>query len=430
MIIVTPPAGSVPEPRPQALVTGDRAVVLVSDGGVTTTALVKAGVQIVTVSLAVYNEITSQLTPVTTDVDPATGTLKTGLLPAYLSQAAISALNVLTSANVIDEKYLPSRLSPANLAALMSSSGGTSSSSATSTVATIGTANITTATVSGSLSAVTATVSGNLEVDGVSTLKENAAPATPAAGRIVSWADATNRVNWKDPNGQTFLVGNKRIVSGWPADAQLGDEAINATSGEHRIYLGAKGWRLASPHEVTSLAERNALTNLYPGYRVYCAFGNPQDHVWDGQMWRGTKTYPVWGGPVRVNTKVNDTNWRRWHETPISDPGFEYFVFGRYTLEVVQQNMRGRVEVFVSICDQVTGKNGQVFHQSYYDAWNPQSGQNSNAFARFDAAPMTPGWMPQSGNRTVCIDWHTLTNNSNSYSGAFEGWVDWMVIPV
>lgn len=432
MIIVTPPALSVPEPRPQALITGDRAVVLLSDNGVTTSALVKAGVQIVTVSLSVYTELTTQLAQTTTDIDPNTGLIKETLLPARLSAGAIAALNLLGSDSHILEQYLPARLSPANLTALMSSSGGTSSSSATITTATIATANVSTLTVSGTAQIPSATISGSLEAGPTTLRNQSSAPATPAATKAVLYTDANSRLTLKDSSGQAFLIGNKRIVTSWPAsaDSQLGDEAINATTGEHRIYQGAtKGWRLASPFSVTSLADRNAITAPYNGMRVYCDFGVPQDHVYDNGIWRGTKTFGVQGGWVRFNQNVNDTNFRRWNETPINDPGYPYLLSGRYSFEVVQQsNTMSRVEVWTTIVDQNTGANWQCIHQSYDDYWSG-AGQNNNRFCHFDAAPMTGPGQVQTGNRTICIDWRLLYNNCNAYSGSYQAWNDWLVIP-
>lgn len=432
MIIVTPPALSVPEPRPQALITGDRAVVLLSDNGVTTSALVKAGVQIVTVSLSVYTELTTQLAQVTTDIDPNTGLIKESLLPARLSAGAIAALNLLGSDSHILEQFLPTRLSPANLTALMSSSGGTSSSSATITTATIATANVSTLTVSGTAQIPSATVSGSLEAGPTTLRNQSAAPATPPASKTVLYTDANSRLNLTDSTGQAFLIGNKRIVTSWPAAAssQLGDEAINATTGEHRIYKGAtKGWRLASPHTVTSLADRNSITAPYNGMRVYGDFGTPQDHVYDNGIWRGTKSYIVAGGPVRYNQNVNDTNFRRWNETAINDPGYPYFVEGRVDLEVQTTNWNPRVEVWIALVDQVTGANWKLYEQGFFD---PITVSGNNVFhgnARFALKPMTPYNSPETGNRLVTVDWRTMLNNANAYSGGYYAWCDYRVHP-
>jgi hypothetical protein len=447
VIIVTPAAGSVPEPRPQALITGDRAVVLVSDGGVTTTALVKAGVQIVTTSLSVYNELTSALAPeVSTDVDPGTGYIKAALLPPYLSAAAINALNVLDTSNHVADAYLPDRLSSASITALIASTSATqldTDPDGTPVVLGNGVPGGTSATYTGTLTGATVnagTLHGDVFTANVATIQANevgtqlfdnqsVAPGTPAVGKITMYSDANSRPNFKDSLGTTYLVGNKRIVTAFPTTGmQLGDEAILSATGEHRIYKGATlGWRLASPHTVGSLADRNALA-AYEGMRVYADFGVAQEHVYTGGQWRGTKAYPVQGGPVRYNQHVNDTNFRRWNETAITDPGYQYFLSGRLTLEVVQLGTRNRAEVWVSVCDQVTGANSHLIHQSYDDYWNG-SGPNDNRYCRFDAAPMTPAGQVQAGNRLICVDWRVATNNANAYSGAYQAYNDWLVIP-
>lgn len=440
MLIVTPAVGSVPEPRPQQLITGDRALQLLDDAS--STALQAAGVKVATVSKASYDSLVGTLTPeVFAGLDPLTGKLIDGVIPDRLSTAAINALNLLDINGTVATNYLPSYLTPGGIASTIASSSAVQivndpdgtpvvlGASPTSTGAqtftgTVTAPTLTAGTTHGDL--ITGTL-GQITTVEVSSLIYDlgAQPGTPTAGSVKVWGNSSSRLNWLDSSGTVYLMGNKRVVTTLPTapNSQLGDEVIISATGEHRIYKGVTlGWRLASPLQVADIAARDALINLYPGMRVFVSAGIGQDHVYRADnKWHGTQPYFVPGGAITNNSSVNDTNFRTWSVTTVSDPGYPYRLTGRISLEIAQlAATKSRTEVWVSVADAATGLNQVSFLVSYKS--------NADTYNKYDLAPITS--LDLTGAKKVTVTWRCTANNTNSYSTNYQAYQDWQVVPV
>lgn len=436
---MTPAIGSMPEPRPQQLITGDRALQLLDTQS--SAALQAAGVKVATVSLASYNNLVATLTPeVFAGLDPATGKLLDGVMPDRLSVAAINSIDTLGTDNKIGQQYLPDYLTPGGINNLIASSSQVQFATdpdGTPIVLGLTPTNPLNQTFTGTVSAGThsaGTVHGDLitgtlaqitTVEQAMTLFDNQSvlPGNPGVGQTKFYATGTSRLTWLDNSGTAFLVGNKRIVTSLPTalNSQLGDECIISATGEHRIYKGATiGWVLASPLQVANVAARDAIVAPYPGMRVFVV-GSGQDHVYKSDSaWHGTIPVFLAGGTPQLTQSVNDTNFRTWNLTNISDPGYKYRLFGRVGLEIVQKNATSRVEVWVSAADYGTGANGRTFDIAYWDS--------SDSYRHFSMSPMTN--FDLTGQKSVIITWRNTGNAANAYSGNYQAYNDWMLVPV
>lgn len=428
-----------PEPRPQQLITGDRALQLLDTAS--SAALQQAGVKVATVSLVSYQNLVNTLTPeVFAGLDPVTGKLVDGVIPDRLSAAAISALNLLDVNGTVAQNYLPPYLTTNGLTSTIAGTsavqldtdpdgspvilGSTPLSSSLTFTGTVTAGTLTAGTTHGDV--ITGTYGQITTVESTSTILDNqsVAPGTPAAGAIKVYGNNNSRLSWLDSSGTVYLAANKRIVTTWPANvnSQLGDEAIISATGEHRIYKGSTlGWRLASPFQVADVATRNAITSPYTGMRVFVAAGVGQDHIYraDG-VWHGTVPYFVTAGAVQSQNSVNDTNFRLRHTTDIPDPGYPYRVKGRMGFEVVQLGIHNRIEVWCSAADLATGLNPQTFHVSYIDP-GPQD-------LHFDINPWS--YFDITGGKKLIVSWRSLGNGSNAYSTNYQSYQDWQVVPV
>lgn len=420
VLIVTPKKGSVPEPRAQRLITGDR-IVFIPDG-TTSSALQKAGVKVAEISLAAYNALVATLTPETFEGLGVDGKLIEDVIPTRLSVTAMNDIDIRGVDGKVEETYIPSRLSVASLNALLSggSATGTTVNHTVTGTSTISTANIGTATVS-TLNATTADVV-SLESDRQTLVQQSSSPASPGAGLVLAYADGNGRVIFKDPAGIERRVGTKRIVTNWPPDSAsyLGDEAINSTTGEHRIYLGAtKGWRLASPFVVTSLADRDALANKYPGMRVFCDFGQAQDHVWRSDLaWHGTRTFLLPGVlSTPIPDGINDTNWRTFSKTTLTDPGYGYYLHGQVNIIPTVLGVQGIFDVR-SMHHKLDGTDNVTF--------NMLREETTIKNKQLTAAPIS-GLI--TGDREITVVAASRVNRANWSLGNPYGSVNWMVVP-
>lgn len=357
MIIVTPAVGW-PEPRPQSLITGDRAVTVLDN--VTSTALQKSGVKLVTVPAAQYQLLIDQLVPEVMDgLDPITHKLVEQVIPDRLSEATLEDIDLRGVDGKVEEQYIPDRLSSTNLSAMLDGAIGTvvDTDPDGTPVIIAGGGVESNFTVTGTLTAGTANISsGHADVFTISVLdvaaeevntatyvQQTGTIANPSSGKFISYVDTTGRLIYKDSAGTVYRNNGLRTVTSWSTTgAQLGDQAINSTTGEHRIYKGTTlGWRLASPWTVANLTDRNAIAGLYAGYSVFCNFGQPQNQYWDGTAWRGTKDFLVNGGSFTTISGVNDTNTHTLSTTSVTDPGYSYQLLGQVNYRVLVAGVRG-----------------------------------------------------------------------------------------
>lgn len=437
MLIVTPVTGSMPEPRPQQLITGDRAIAVLDTAS--SSALQNAGVKLATVSLQTYTELVSSLTPYVFDGLDANGVLKPQVMPTYLSQAAIASIDVLDpTTNTILTQFLPSYLTTTGLTSLIATSSSTQiTSDPDGTPVVIGgtNGNTTNWAITGTLTANTVTAgvthgdvltgtqgtinyleSNTLIIDGGSE------PAAPNAGNIKLWVDTNNRLVWKNNAATNFRVKNIQVVTSLPAAnvSYIGDECIVAATGEHRIYKGASfGWRLASPLQVASVAARNALTNVYDGMRVYVSTLG-QDCVWRSadNTWHGTQGYFVDGAAMTPSSGINDTNFRTVSFTNIADPGFPYTVTSHLELEIARPGTKPRVEVWSSMGDYGTGANQYTF-----DIWY---NENNQTFARCSTSGQT---VKRIGACAIIITARYLANGANGFINGYQYYNNYRVDP-
>jgi hypothetical protein len=439
VLIVTPAVGSMPEPRPQQLITGDRALQLLDTAS--SVALQAAGVKVATVSLKSYQNLVNTLTPeVFVGLDPVTGKLSDDIIPDRLSAAAINGLDVLGPDNKIISTYLPNYLTPGGINDTIASSSTvqfTVDGDGTPVVLGLAPPSSVNQTFTGTVQAGT-TVAGTAHGDLItgtlgqiftmeSSLQlfdnQSVTPGPAGNGQTKLYGNVASRLVWQDASGQVFNVGNKRVVTSLPTalNSSLGDEVIIAATGEHRIYKGSTiGWVLASPLVVADITARNALTNLYPGMRVYVNSSN-QEHVYKSDLaWHGTQNVFISGGSVQLTQNVNDTNFRTWNQTNIADPGYKYRLFGRVGMEVVQKNPTSRIEVWVNAADFGTGANPRSFDIAYWDS--------ADSYRHFALAPMTN--FDLTGAKSVLITWRCTGNYANAYSGNYQSYNDWMVVPV
>lgn len=439
---MTPVPGSVPEPRPQQLITGDRAIAVLDTPS--SAALQNAGVKLATVSLATYNELVATLVPFVFDGLDSNGQLKPEVMPTYLSQASINAIDVLDPlTNIIETKFLPSYLTPGGLTSQIEATAmveidtdpdgtpvvvGNALASAPTDLLITGTMTAGTLTagtthgdiLTGTQGTITSLESTTIIVDGA------AEPGSPASGNVKLWVDTNNRLIWKDSAAVNRRVKNIQVVTSLPASnsSYLGDECIIAATGEHRIYKGASlGWRLASPLQVNDIAARNALSNVYDGMRVYVsAMG--QDHVYRtaDTSWHGTQGSFVAGGAPQAVYGVNDTNFRTANLTNIADPGVPYRVRGFLELEITRNgSFAPRCEVWTSIGDYGTGANAYTF-----DVWYDQSNVQ---FSRVSTSALLNG-NPRTGASAVIITWRMMANNADAFMNGYQWYNSYWIEPV
>jgi hypothetical protein len=439
VLIITPVAGSMPEPRPQYLVSGDRATQILD--AASSAALQASGVKLTTLSLETFTKLTTELVAETLDgVDPDTGKLLAEVMPDYLSQAAINALDLLDVTNHVDEQYVPTRLSATNLNAMVLAQnstvvdidpdgypvvvGGASTTTDYNVTGNLTAGNLTAATAHADVFTANQSTTTYAETSALATVNQSVEPGAPAAGRVKVYSDANGRLNLKDASAKLYLIGNKRIVTNWPTtgDSQIGDEAILASTGEHRVYLGAtKGWRLASTHEVSSLTERDAITSKYPGLKVFVAVGHEQEHVWGtDNKWHGTKTFAIDGvgtGFLNTDTATNDTNPHRGATYDLVDPGYEYTVRADVSAVVLTNN---GVSTYVQLStldygQDIAGYN--LYRHSGSYLWVGGGGRN---YHHHDFSGATKA--PLSGSHRLAMDWFCTTPYSNSMLyGSGEG---------
>lgn len=431
------------EPRPQYLVTGDRAVSILDASS--SAALQANGVKLTTLSLPTFEKLIDELIPSQPEIDPETGKFLPAYMPDYLTEAAISELDLLDpTTHQVEEQFIPTRLSQTAISAMVLAQNSTVvETDPDGYPVVVGGAetttdyNVTGNLTAGNLSASTAHADvltanqasfGYAEADTFATDNQSTEPAAPAAGRVKVYTDANGRLKAKDASAKLFLIGNKRIVTAWPtaSDSQLGDEAIHSTTGEHRIYLGAtKGWRLASTHEVSSLTERDAITDKYTGLRVHVAAGVEQDHVYgaDGK-WHGTQSFqtpivgnfPVWG--------VNDTNWRVLYSWDLVDPGFPYIFEIKAGFELVAFNVNQRTFVQMNTSDYKVLDHGAVgmafFFQDAHQGW-------AYGVHRYDIAAETQYVLE--GSHSTQVYWKFSTNWCNGYTANYLSYATCRVHP-
>ena len=423
-----------PEPRPQYLVSGDRATQILD--AASSAALQASGVKLTTLSLETFTKLTTELVAETLDgVDPDTGKLLAEVMPDYLSQAAINALDLLDVTNHVDEQYVPTRLSATNLNAMVLAQnstvvdtdpdgypvvvGGASTTTDYNVTGNLTAGNLTAATGHADVFTANQATTTYAETSALATVNQSVEPGAPAAGRVKVYSDANGRLNLKDASAKLYLIGNKRIVTVWPTagDSQIGDEAILASTGEHRVYLGAtKGWRLASTHEVSSLTERDAITSKYPGMKVYVAVGHEQDHVWGtDNKWHGTKTFTINqpGGFTGGNVAVNDTNHRRAATYDLVDPGYPYIVRADVSAVVIT-NQGVSTYVDLAYADYEQDVTGYVAYR-HSGQWASNSGR---FYTHHDFSGST-GDVPLTGSHRLILDWYVSTNFSNSMLYAY-----------
>jgi hypothetical protein len=441
VIIVTPALGWA-EPRPHQLITGDRAIKLLDT--TSSAALQKAGVKLATVSHSTYQKLVDELIPeVFEGLDPDTGKLKEEVLPSFLTAAAIDDVDLRGGDGRIEEQYLPTRLSATaineQLAGLNSTKTETDPDGVPVILATdTGSNDNDNWTVTGvaTLNEVNAsdlhvdlfdaTVADivALETDEHTFAEQSVTPGDPAVGKYKLYFDATQRPLYRGNAGIERRFATKRHVTSWPVDGQsyLGDEAINTVTGEHRVYLGAsQGWRLASPFSVATLGVRDALTNLYDGYRVYCTFGVPQEHVWQDGAWHGTKTFVVAGNiPSSATSGVNDSNFRRYSTTTITDPGYAYYLHGHVQFRVNQNNQKHILDVWCSTVD--TGTTNNLFT---FAKWLEDDANRVTLHVNISPICATA----QSGSKDVIVDWKVRGNSANAFTDNYQAAINWLVIP-
>ena len=442
MLLITPNSG--PLPRPIYLLTGDRATKVLD--ATSSAALQAKGVNLATLSLSNFNALISTLVPPTVPgIDPVTGKLTDKTMPDYLSVAAINALNLLDpNTHQVEEQFIPDRLSQTSINAMVLAQNSTVVDTDPDGYPVVvgGSDTTTDFTVTGTLTAGTSTAAtGHADIltanqftttysESTSYVTDNQTtePASPAIGKLRQYSDANGRVVWKDQEATLWRASSKRIVTSWPlaADSYLGDEAIDSNTGEHRIYLGtSKGWRLASPHEVSSLTERDALTNLYPGYRVYVTSGQDQIHVWqDDNKWHGTKSFRITGAPFSVYTNVNDTNWRRIGATTIVDPGYPYHVTSRVNMHIAG-NAKQLAYLWVQISDPNGTGNLQQFSRNFKAM--PNGGEPAGYLTFPGIAGMTD--QVQEGTRLVTVLWMVNTPNAKATNPIVHSGHSYDVIP-
>lgn len=429
-----------PEPRPQQLITGDRAIMVLDT--VSSAALQTSGVSLVTVSLATYNELVASLSPaVFPGLDLSTGLLKAEVMPAYLTPTAINELDVLDPlTNVVADSYLPTRLTTAGLTSLIESSvisqldtdgdgtpvviGGSLSGTPTDWAIT-GTFTAQTVTagtthgdvITGSLGTIDFLESQTVSLDSISE------PGAPASTAVKLWVSSANRLLWKTSTGANFAVKNIQTVTTLPdpGSASLGDEIIIAATGEHRVYKGATlGWRLASPLEVATVTARNALTNLYDGMRVFVA-SSGQDHIYrtTDSKWHGTKAVVQAGGTFQTWSGVNDTNFRTASVTTVTDPGYPYVVEGHLAMEVyTTANPNTRAEVWTTITN--TDGTGSLT----FDIWYGDQG----VAKRCSTNPLLT--VAQTGTKLITVAWRVPNANStNSHSTNYQYYNSYRILP-
>jgi hypothetical protein len=437
VIIVTPAVGW-PEPRPQHLITGDRAVQVLDS--VTSTALQKAGVKLVTISASSFSTLIAQLVPEVMDgLDPDTGKLEEAVIPDRLSPAALDDIDIRGSDGKVEEQYIPARLSQTNLTALLNGAIGTvvdfdpdgtpvilagagvEDDLTVTGIATLGTVNMSDAHADN----LTATILDvtTAEVDTQTFVAQSATPGNPAASKYKLYADNTGRLVYRRNDATVFRVGGKRIVSAWPAgsDSTIGDEAINSTTGEHRVYLGSTlGWRLATPFAVSTKTDRDAIASPYPGMEVFCSFGFAQNQIYKvDSEWHGTQNYVVAGGTVTTTGPLNDTNFHRWSTTSITDPGYDYHLHGVVALEIGVAGSLSRINVVTSV------NNGGTPTQ--IDFWYHDGVQSGLRWVRCNTTPMT--LTPLSGAQSVTVDWQSTVTNSAASSTGYQSIQRYMVVP-
>lgn len=426
------PALGWPEPRPQQLITGDRAVQLLDT--VSSAALQKAGVKLVTISSAAYQKMVDELVPEVMDgIDPDTGKLTNDVIPLYLSPESLADIDIRGLDGRIEEQFLPTRLSSTALNAALNAANSTKietdpdgvpvviGGTATTSDQTVNNLTVTTLTAGDAhADNLTATIADlvNLETDSATLVGYTATqPGAPAANKYKVYVDNTGRVVWKDSASIIRRASNKRLVTSWPVagESQVGDEAYHSTTGEHRIYKGTTlGWRQASPFEAATLSDRNAITNLYPGYRVFVNTGTPQEHYWDGTSWRGTKSFTVVGSTTTAFSGVNDTGVRMIKTLSITDPGYPYLVRVSAAGEIViNGNLVGRTFVNTNIADNTGGTNNVFFFQFFED-----HGQNNQRFIRWTIN--TDHTITQTGSKVIRYTWGETFANANASTGTYQ----------
>lgn len=429
-----------PEPRPQQLITGDRAIMLLDTPS--SAALQASGVKLATVSLATYNQLMNELTETAfPGLDPVTGLLKPEIMPSYLTATAIQSIDVLDPiTNTIETQFLPSWLTNSGLTSLIESTAtaqvdtdpdGTpvvvgNTLAATPTDWTI-TGTLTASTVSAGTSSSdmvigTQGVISYLESDTL-TIDTGAEPGSPASTAIKLWGNSSNRLVWKDSTGANYTIRGIQTVTVLPNSGMtLGDEVIIAATGEHRVYKGATlGWRLASPLTVPNIAARDALVSLYDGMRVYVSTSG-QEMVYrssDG-LWHGTIQTIIPGGTFTPHSNVNDSNFRTASVTTIPDPGFPWVVEGHLAMEVATVALPStRAEVWTTIAN-TDGSSPFTFDVWYgdYPTWK-----------RCSTNPMLA--TTQTGSKIITVSWRIPNaNNSNSYAINYYYYNNYRVIPV
>src|SRR3954447_17453196 len=106
------------EPRPQYLVTGDRAVSILDASS--SAALQANGVKLTTLSLPTFEKLIDELIPSQPEIDPETGKFLPAYMPDYLTEAAISELDLLyPTTHQVEEQFIPTRLSQTAINAMV-----------------------------------------------------------------------------------------------------------------------------------------------------------------------------------------------------------------------------------------------------------------------------------------------------------------------
>lgn len=451
MLIVTPAVGSVPEPRPQALITGDRAIQVLDT--VSSTALQNAGIKKATVSLTTYTSLITNLIPEVFDgLDPATGQLKDDYLPSRLSPAAINALNVTGLDGKVASQFLPDYLTPSGISTLLGASstavidtdpdgtpvviGGNPSSTDATYTGTVTAATLTAGTTHGDLITGTiSTISAMTSNEQTLTLTTTE-PGAPLSTGLKVYADTNGRVVYKDSASILRRASTIRTVTTLPSAGEsfLGDQCIVSATGEHRIYKGATlGWRLASQLVVNTKTDRDALTGLYSGMTVYCTFGVPMDHVYKGDSaWHGTKTYLLPGAPTYTwypTTAINDTNSYIHSTWNVTDPGFAYFLQGKAHVCFYHSNVIGQVNVDIATYDSGTTNNKKALATNFYQIY----GNAATPGGRFVNAIANPqSGVSEIGSRDIKVFFSNQFANSgtftnSTYPGQSQSWV---VVPL
>lgn len=409
-----------PEPRPQYLVSGDRATLILDSAS--SAALQANGVKLTTLSLETFTQLITDLVPEVMKGIGDDGLFDPALMPPYLTQAAINELNLLDpNTDTVEEQFIPSRLSQSAINAMVNAQnstivetdpdgypvvvGGSDTTTDLNVSGNMSVGNLTAATGHADVFTANQATMGYTESAAFALDNQSVEPGSPAAGKLKLYSDINGRAIYKDQDAQLFRASSKRIVTAWPTagNSQLGDEAIISATGEHRIYLGAtKGWRLASPFQVSSLTDRDAVTNKYPGMRIFVAVGNEQDHVYGtDNKWHGTKSFRIPGATFATYDNVQDSGWRVIGNTSISDPGFQYHVTSQVNMHIqaFRPATLGYLFVYAANPD---GTNYDAFSQNFF----PLSVNQAGGFMPFTGViGMTK--TPKSGPQNIVVMWAT-----------------------